>query len=484
MASEIDLIPRLLAYETGRAQRQATHLQVSVRRDALVVCPLALAGEDTTIHILACGRYGEPARVLCVPDPRNRDDQYALFERFGAILERYYAACREHGTYPQLWVSSGAAASHLDVLADRLRFNRENSRVKRAGELLAYATERLPVAGQQALMAATAALALHWATGQQPAEDEHLGALLAWIEAAEGTTLERTLATVAAAERTPMGVKTDPEFDRDTLMPLVEAYNDARRAGASGALLARRGQAIREALEPVVQRMYDATQRAMRLLLESGLPPLPNLAALERLEAAEFESFMASRDQGFGLQLRDKPKLAAFKLNAREDAAENAEAAVVRGDRLARARAKLSGHVVAGTVTAVQSTKVGRRTVHRLSLASTQRVLHVRQRDTLCWVEDPRLAFTVEQVRRQEGATELVLAMVSGMNAVGVPQRGAMLELTSGAPDWSRIYRTRKHLAERLRTTPWTHIGGGDVPTSPVRGGAPTDPLAALEPLR
>ena len=44
----------------------------------------------------------------------------------------------------------------------------------------------------------------------------------------------RILDAVTAAERVPMGVKTDPPFDRQTLEPLVAAYNAARDVGSVG----------------------------------------------------------------------------------------------------------------------------------------------------------------------------------------------------------------------------------------------------------
>src|SRR5947209_4892056 len=226
MTTDLTLLARLLAYRDGRAHPRASHRQVVIRLDAYVLCPLALAGEDTTIHCLAYGRVGGPPRVLCVPDPRKRDDQYQLFEQLGQDIEAYFDRCRATGSFPQLWVSSSAAASHLDTLADRLRYNPLNPRVQRFGELLSFPTGRLPIAGQQALITATGALKLHWATGQQEGEDEHLGALLAWIDPPAGVPV---LEAVAAAELQPMGVKTDPDFDRNTLEPLVTAYNRAVR---------------------------------------------------------------------------------------------------------------------------------------------------------------------------------------------------------------------------------------------------------------
>jgi|SRR6516165_6890928 hypothetical protein len=69
-----------------------------------------------------------------------------------------------------------------------------------------------------------------WATGQQPAEEEHLGALLTWIDPPAGAPIQEA---IAAAERLPMGVKTDPEFDRTVLDGIVEEYDRATRGQSS-----------------------------------------------------------------------------------------------------------------------------------------------------------------------------------------------------------------------------------------------------------
>ena|SRR5438128_1886012 len=180
-AIDLDTIARLLALESGKAVPVASHRQIAILSDALVMCALAMAGDDATIHIMACGRVGGPAEFRSVPDPRTRDDQYKLFEWVADRVEVYFEDCRRRDIHPQIWVSSDASIKHLDVLADRLRYNNQNARVKRLGELLTYATERDPVDGQQALQSATRALRLHYATGQQEAEDEHLGTLLTWI---------------------------------------------------------------------------------------------------------------------------------------------------------------------------------------------------------------------------------------------------------------------------------------------------------------
>jgi hypothetical protein len=482
MSTTLDLLARLLAYRDGRAQPRASHRQVTIHPQARVLCPLALAGEDTTIHIVAYGPIGGPPRVLCVPDPRKRDPQFDLFARLGANLERWFERCRREGAYPQLWVSSGAAASHLDVLADRLRYNRLRPEVKRFGELLSYATGRLPVAGQQALLTATGALTRHWATGQQPGEDEHLGAVLAWIDPPAGVPV---LEAVAAAEFEPMGAKTDPVFDERTLEPLVRAYDTAARAGATAAVLDGHAANIQAVLEPIVLRIYAATQRAIALLQAAGLPLLPDLPELEAREAAEFENFMQGRDENRPLTLRDGAKAAAFGLATREEALQNVGAAVLLGDRVARAAGRLTGRVVVGIVESPRSMRAGPyRVVHRFELVSRQRVLHVRVRDELYRADDGRLRVLVEQVRRRGTETRLTLRILAGQRAVGLPAKGAELEFVEGMPAWGEIWRVRGHLKTTLATRPWTHTPGALPAASPPPKTPPADPLALVEALR
>ena len=207
------------------------------------------------MHALAVGRVGALAAVRVVPDPRVRDDHYELLTWLGNKLEAYYAECLQAGDFPQIWAASSGAAGHLDILADRLRFTRDNIPVQRAGNLLTYATERAPVAGQQALMTATSALSLHFRTGQPEGEDEHLGALLTWMEPPTNVDFRTAL---RLAEREVMGVKTDPEFDRIYLQPLVAAFGKARRSGAGEAELHGRAAQIEDLLRPIVLCIYDA----------------------------------------------------------------------------------------------------------------------------------------------------------------------------------------------------------------------------------
>ncbi|MBL8806183.1 MAG: hypothetical protein JNN22_04985 [Rhodospirillales bacterium] len=454
MSDPIRLIGRLRAFEARRAIRVASHLQVSIEPHALVVCPLAMAGEDTTIHAVAIGGIGMPPQIRVVPDPRVRDEHYALIEWMGGVIESYYQERRRLGEFPQIWVSSGAAAGHLDILADRLRFTRNAPVVKRTGDLLTYVTERMPVAGQQALMTATGALSAHYCTGQQEGEDEHLGVFLTWLDPPAGIEIWRA---IEIAERQIMGVKTDPEFDRTDLQPLLKAYNFARKTGEA-AQIRRRADAIEAHLAPLVGDIYASVQRALGFL-QGRFPPAPVLAELVRCEAKEFFNFMNSRDNDYPLPYRDSPKAAAFKISERELAIQNTERGAIYGDRLAQARAQLSGKIVTGVCGGATITKTGpRKFDHRFYIDTAQTNLHVRRGDTLALLRDPRLLCIVEDVNRIGAVTRVSFLVDDGMRAVGMPPNGASVDLAPPPPDWFWLSRMRGKMASRLATPPWTHV--------------------------
>jgi hypothetical protein len=367
MPNLVPLIGRLRAFEAGRAVPTASHLQIAIQPHALIICCLAMAGEDTTVHAVAVGHAGQAPQCRVVADPRVRDDHFALFAWLLGIVEPYFTRCRADGDFPQIWVSSGAGAGHLDTLADRLRYTRDNPSARRLGELFSYATERYPVSGQQALVTATGALRLHFATGQQEGEDEHLGTFVTWIDPPANIDV---FTAVALAEQQPMGVKTDPVFavramssalladrvslmtgflyrllDRDRLAPLLAGYNEAKRRNATPREISQRAQLIEQELIPIVDPIYRTVQHAYSILNCFGAPS-GLLAPLHALETYEFESFMQSRDAGHFLPYRDGPKSAAFKLAAREDAITNIETGAVHGDIVARTKAYLGGTVL------------------------------------------------------------------------------------------------------------------------------------------
>ncbi|HEY1774022.1 MAG TPA: hypothetical protein VGH91_12610 [Gammaproteobacteria bacterium] len=480
MTDIVNLVARLRAFESGRAVLAATHLQMLIREDSLIICPIAMAGEDTTLHAVAIGRIGLPPTVRVVPDPRIRDDQYEMVEWLGQQIEDYYQQCRNAGEFPQIWVPSSAAAQHLGVLADRWRFVRDNAAVKRVGELLTFATERYPITGQQALMSMTGAIKAHYATGQQGGEDEHLGTLLVWLSPPANSDIH---AALAVAELQVMGIKTDPSFDRDVLQPRVSQYHQARKAAASKRVVRSRAKDIEDSLAPIVTSIYEATQAGFTFLI-GRLPPAGVLVPLADHEAAEFSNFMSQRDLGIHLPYRDKPVGAAFKMADREFSIQSVQAEAIFGDDLARARARLVGDVLSGTVAEVSATKVLRKTIHRFMVETSQSNLHIREGDVLANLDEPQLQCRIEGVSRIGAVTKVALCIVGGMRSATIPANAMTIELGAPPPNWYRGGE-RKKMSARLKNRPWTHNVDGTAPDNQPRSGpCPADWLQAIEDLR
>lgn len=479
MADLFQVAARLRAMERGQAIPIVTQRQVVIQPHALVLTMLAMAGEDTSVHAVAVGGLGQPADINIVADPRRRDDQYELLRWLLPRFETYFAQCRVAATFPQIWVSSSGALGHLDTLADRLRFT-DDPEVQRLGMLWTYAGERSPVAGQQALISATAALRAHFATGQQEAEDEHLAALLTWIEPPQGRDI---FAAVAMAEAQPMGVKTDPAFDKRQLQPALEQFNSARTAGSPPHIIAAFRSQIQQQLETVLRPIYAATQRAITLLQAPRWQPNTALGELAAQEARDFARFMEARDQGHRLPYRDSAKAGAFKIAARERAASNTEAGTLRHDRAAREKAVASGTILRATVRDIVKTHPAPRLFdYHFTLESAQTSLHLRSGDILWAMDGATISMRVEGVERRGAVTQIRAVTVKGKNTVKLMVPGGILDLGPEAPDWFALGNELGQMASRLAAPPWTH--GDALPAAvPVTRPMPTNLLAAVEAL-
>lgn len=478
MADLLNVVARMRALEKGQAVPTVSQRQVLVQPHARILTMLSMAGEDTSVHAVAIGRLGVAPQIKVAPDPRRRDDQYELLRWLLPQFEDYYASCRADGTFPQIWVSSDGALGHLDTLADRLRFTDE-AQVKRLGELWTYAGERSPIAGQQALISATAALRAHYATGQQETEDEHLGALLTWIEPPAGRDI---LAAVAMAEDQPMGAKTDPRFDAEELQPAVALFNKARQENNTRALDFHAGR-IQQMIEGVIRPIYTATQRAMAILLQPRWKENPAVVALGEEEAAAFGQFMQNRDDGYRLPYNDSPKAAAFKIVARERTIDSVQAAFVRHDRAARERGAESGTVVRGTI--VERVKIRLAPGQfetRMVLSTPQNSLHLRAGDEIWHLDDPKLCLRVTEIERRGPFSWVSGVVEKGKKAALLLDIGDVLDFGPQDPDWGGAIREFAQMSTRLASPSWTHTEAMPA-AAPLTKPRPNDLLAAVERL-
>lgn len=257
--STMTSLARARAAERGRAEPACTvrHLHLSDR--PLVFVPLALAGEACAPLAAMIGDDPRGPRLLTVAQPRNRDQRFAFTAGLAAIvipyLERFFTATEtlpagpgreERVRYrdaPQVLVPGPAAVTFTRLLGRSTRFRRTDGPypvpavVPLLGRWLTFLAERTEIPGSCLLVAATDALSMHWASGQSPAEDLNLAALMGWISPPAGLNGPQA-AAVAEDPLTwpPAGPATDPTFDNEVLAPLMAACDRAAATGSEPAI--------------------------------------------------------------------------------------------------------------------------------------------------------------------------------------------------------------------------------------------------------
>ncbi|MFI0163999.1 hypothetical protein ACH4PW_21775 [Streptomyces sp. NPDC017082] len=519
--SLITALARLEAVDRGRAQPAATvrHRHLSDR--PLVFVPLTTAGETGAPLGALVGTDRDAPRLLVVPQPRDRDLRFTfLADLAGVVLPHIdaYADAVEAAERtetdpetgkrvkveaelcadaPQLIVPSRTGLDFVRLLGRSMRFRRTAEqdpdapypappRVPLLGRWLTHYGERSRVPGSSLLLALTDVLSRHWVTGQSGLEDEHLGALLAWIDPPEG------LSGAGAARRAelardadgqllcpPAGPATDPAFDNKLLAPAIERYDRARTALAAAedpleadgrlAALTRAEREVRDLVESRTRPTWDAVWRGLDLLRE--LPPGAHVA--ERWTRDRW-SFTAHRDRvraGEPPQpRRDDAVTAANKLATREREQARLEAQEALDDPLVMAGRRLAGEAFAGEVTeVVMAYSEGRR-------PSPRPLVTVRTEDR------PHLAERARVFRSLEGRPQsaefvgyeadgvLTLRVLDKMGRGKEPEPGSVPD--PGDRVCFTLFEHEQRGGAKLpdpEETPWTHGGppGEPVPETP-----------------
>ncbi|MGB8946897.1 MAG: hypothetical protein WCD21_42675, partial [Streptomyces sp.] len=324
--SLIDNLARLEAVASGRAQPRATVRHRHLSQRPLVLVPLITAGEAGAPLGALVGTERTSPRILVVPQPRDRDLRFTFLAQLADTVLEYVdsfaddveAAERSEtdpetgkrvkvevelcADAPQLIVPSRAGIDFVRLIGRSTRFRRTAEqdpetpypappRVPLLGRWLTHFGERARVPGSTLLVAMTELLSRHWATGQSSLEDQHLGALLAWIEAPEGTSgADAALRAELARDKDgqllcpPAGPATDPAFDNRLLAPAIERHDRARGALATAedgiqadarlAELAAAEREIRSLIESRTRPTWDAVWRGLDALCT--LPQAPH----------------------------------------------------------------------------------------------------------------------------------------------------------------------------------------------------------------
>ncbi|WP_431782331.1 hypothetical protein [Streptomyces chumphonensis] len=381
-------LARMEAAAAGRARPLATVRHRHLTDRPLVLVPLTTAGEAGAPLGALLGTDPEQPVLLTVAQPRDRDLRFRFLAELADVMlphlesaqDEVEAVARRSGEEaelcrdaPQLLVPNSGGVSFVRLLGRSMRFRRTAeedpdtpypapARVPLLGRWLTHYGERSRVPGSSLLLAATDLLTRHWATGQSPLEDQHLGALLGWLRADGPGGAEAALRAETARDEAgrllvpPAGPATDPAFDNRVLAPAVARYD----AGVFGADVE-----IRNALAGQLRPTWDAMWEALALLRE--LPPGERVAG--RWEGDRW-SYTAHRDRlraGEPPQpRRDDAVTAARKLAARERDQARLAAQEALDDPLVMAARRLAGEAFSGTVTEVRPAySTGRRPMPR-----------------------------------------------------------------------------------------------------------------------
>ncbi|MFD5011751.1 hypothetical protein [Streptomyces chartreusis] len=515
--SLISTLARLEAVSTGRAQPAATVRHRHLSQRPLVFVPLTTAGEAGAPLGALVGTDRDAPHLLVVPQPRDRDLRFAFLSELADVVLPYIDSFAEDveaaernetdpetgkrvkvevelcADAPQLIMPSRAGVDFVRLLGRSMRFRRTAEqdpeapypappRVPLLGRWLTHFGERARVPGSSLLPAMTDLLSQHWATGQSTLEDQHLGALLAWIDSPEGETgAEAALRAELARDRDgqllcpPAGPATDPAFDNKLLAPAIERYDRARTALAAsedgleaddrlGDLTAAERE-IRALVASRTRPTWDAVWRGLDLLRE-----LPVARRVEERWTRDRWSFTGHRDRVVAGEppqpRRDDAVTAANKLAAREREQARLEAQESLDDPLVMAGRRLAGEAFAGEVTdVVMAYSEGKRPSPRpLVTVRTDDRPHLGERAKVfrSLGGKPQSAEFVghEEALDEDGGALLVLRVLDKMGRGKDPEEGSVPQ--KGDLVCFTLFEHEQRGGAKLpepEQTPWTHGG-------------------------
>ncbi|MFO0609378.1 MAG: hypothetical protein U0324_39805 [Polyangiales bacterium] len=375
--SDLDAVLRLRAWIDGRPLplRDTAPWPRLAPADVLVVAFVRMAGE-TAPWAVAWGPAGGEPRVEAVPDPRRADDVRAMVMRFGDEL---LAWCGHPSKGDARDLARAAlvvpGASHGEVFhLLEYRYARavkvpdaERPRVNAFGRLCGWIFRESQRPAQTLVVDATKSIREAWAVPAEDVRQQHLGFVHAWL-----TTDGDRDARFAAAERAEadaVGITLDPTFERDTLEPIVSAWNAARQKGHDDVA---RADEIRAAVGEEVRRRWRLADAAWSTMQRDARPTSGAFDELAALAQDEYEwqwrRAEVKREAGEEVFVPDpetdrQSAAAASRFFAHQRAEEVGAVATLHADPGLVRRAALEGKALRGVITKVCDEGVGRKTV-------------------------------------------------------------------------------------------------------------------------
>jgi hypothetical protein len=495
--STLTSLARAIAVDTGTAQPICAVRHVHISPRPLVFIPLALAGEANAPLAAIVGDDPKTPTLLVVPEPRDRDQRFAFAADLAAVILRYiqsYATDeeatrgREPGTRyadaPQLLVPNPAGIAFTRLLGRSTRFRRTEGpyavaeEVPVLGRWLTFFTERAESPASCLMLAATDALAAHWATGQSPTEDRNLGTLLGWIDPPPGLSGAQAAAMAEdPVSCPPAGPATDPTFDNEVLDQRMIAVRTARLTG-DGRAYERAKSALTDALATQLEPTWTLMWRAVHLL--RGLPEGDHVRRRWDTDKDAFTWHARHVTEGGPPQpRRDGAVSAARRLANLERVLKMLAVQRAFDDPLVMAEYRMTGDAFGGRVVAAEPGRIdasGRRRVLRPRITvETGDEVPADPAAALTSPTRPQQTARLIEAAQVGDRTRIVLELKGGMGRSLTPEPGSVPAIGEQA-----CYAALSEDLQPLpafpvpEETPWTH-GGPPLPYVPSNDDARED---------
>jgi hypothetical protein len=486
--STLTALARARAAHAGRAVPITAVRHVHLSDKPLVLIPLMQAGEAAAPLAVMAGTDRDEPRLLVVAQPRNRDQRFDFLTALAEVLVPYILERRQHTETveatknheewerctdaPQLILPNPGGVDALRLLGRSARFRTVDGpypvdpRVPLLGRYLTwFADDRAPMPGSSVCLALTSVLSQHWATGQSALEDQHLPALLSWIDPPTGMSgADAALRAEDPDLVPPAGPTTDPAFDTGVLAPLVRAQEEARAAEDMRAVTKAEDE-LRVALAAQLEPTWHTVWHAIDVL--RAHPAAASDPLRWQVDRGRFTDFMTGIEDGAPPQpKRPSAVSAARRLADLESAQQSYDRTQAIDDPLVLARYRVGGEAFAGRITFVDAERQeikGKRAWPRpLVVLHTEDEVILRPGVKLASPARVTQTVRLRAVRPGDaGGYEVELELQSGMGRGKTPEEGSVPLVGE-----ERCYAT--FLAEQRGTrpelpdadqTPWTHGG-------------------------
>jgi hypothetical protein len=348
----------LVAATERRAVPKATRRHVHLSPEPLVLVGYHLAGDlGAPLGMLWGSSRDHEPHCMIVPEPRNRDLRFAALAEFAGPFLDHLSAFEDRDEVgmcldaPQLVVPNTATADWLGGIVGRFTRNLRTDgdspappSVPLAGKHLSFFADLMP--GSSRVVAATAALATHWQTGQLPSEDLNLAALLGWIDPPAG--MDGPQAARAGELSPPAGPDSDPNWDANVLARHIADWHAAADEASRSAVRLEIEREIREQLTAAWEDCWHALD-----LLDS-LPAADHVASRWQSDRRDWTGHCnrVAEDRAFFRNI-PTPVQGATRLRILEECTENLQREMGWDDPLMMAAVVASGEALAGRVVAV-----------------------------------------------------------------------------------------------------------------------------------